>query len=269
MSGSVKSWLGSLKSWKAPSSRRSGWPLAPLSIAFQSIAFQSIAFLAIAGLWLTPARADEIHAGDIELEIDGVKLVTHNGRYFESEFSTLIGGVYRSTSPGFDSAPGLLVYSEEEPMEEIGFNVLGPLLYWDGTAMSTPQEGLGLHLFWGVSTLNVTGASGSVTNGFSLGGATDPNGEFHEHFTFEIAENAPPGAYGVLLELTPLGLSTFTKSDPFLIVFNRGLGAEEFEAGVDAMVELTAVPEPSTVSLAALGVAGLAGAAVRRRMRKR
>jgi MYXO-CTERM domain-containing protein len=76
------------------------------------------------------------------------------------------------------------------------------------------------------------------------------------------------GAYGVLLELTPAGLSTFTKSDPFLIVFNQGLAVEAFESGVDAMVQVTAVPEPSSIALAGLGVAGLAGAALRRRMRK-
>lgn len=254
--------LGSLKSWTAPASRRTGWLLA----------LQSIAFLAIAGLWLAPARSDEIHTGDIELEIDGNQLVTHNGRYFESAFSTLISGtpsIYRSTSPGFDSAPGLLVYSEEEPKQEIGFNVLGPLLFWDGDELVAPQVGLGLDLRWALTKVSVTGTNGPVTNGFSLGGATDPNGEFHEHFTFEIAENAPLGAYGVLMELTPAGSSTFLKSDPFLLVFNRGLAAGDFEAGVDAMVQVTAVPEPSSVVLAGLGAAGLAGVAVGRRMRKR
>lgn len=246
--------VGSLESWKVPASRRCGWLLA---------------VFAVAGLWLAPARAGGIHAGDIELEIDGGKLVTHNGRYFESAFTTLISGVYRSTTPGFDSAPGLLAYSEEEPMEEIGFNVLGPLLYWSGTAMAPPQAGLDLDLIWVGTTLSVTGTSGPVTNGFSLGGATGTNGRFHEHFTFEIAESAPLGAYGVLLELTPLGLSTFTMSDPFLIVFNRGLGAEEFEAGVESMVELTAVPEPSSVALAGLGVAAALAAGWRGRRPKR
>ncbi|MFN5755246.1 MAG: PEP-CTERM sorting domain-containing protein [Planctomycetia bacterium] len=222
--------------------------------------------VAVAAVGLGSARAGGVHAGDIELEIENNKLVTHNGRYFESAF-TDAGGVYRSTSPGFDSAAGLLQYSEEEPMQEIGFNVLGPLLYWDGE-LKAPQAGLGLSLFWGPSNVSVTGASTSGVAGFSLGGATDPNGRFHEHFTFEIASSADVGAYGVLLELTPEGSSTFTKSDPFLLVFNRGLGTAEFESGVDAMVQVTAVPEPSSIALAGLGVTGLAGAALRRRMRK-
>jgi hypothetical protein len=228
----------------------------------------------VAGLSAVSAEAgptdhDE-HAGDIQLEIEDGKLVTHNGRYFESSFSTLISGTpsfYRSATPGFNSAPGLLVYdAETESPQEIGFNVLGPLLFWTGTSMAAPQAGLALNMFWGPSSVAVTGASG--VTGFSLGGATDPDGSFHEHFTFELAADASPGAYGVLLELTPAGSSTFTKSDPFLLVFNRGLEYEAFESGVDAMVQVTAVPEPSSIALAGLGVAGLAGAALRRRMRK-
>jgi hypothetical protein len=230
----------------------------------------------VAGLSAVSAEAgptdhDE-HAGDIMLEIEVGKLVTHNGRYFESEFTTLMSGtpsVYRSASPGFDSAAGLLVYDlETENPQQIGFNVLGPLRYWNADELAAPRAGLGLNLIWGPNSLSVTGSNGLVTNGFSLGGATDPNGEFHKHFTFEIAADAPLGAYGVLLELTPAGSSTFAASDPFLIVFNRGLDHEAFESGVDAMVQVTAVPEPSSIALAGLGVAGLAGAALRRRMRK-
>jgi hypothetical protein len=227
---------------------------------------QLASLVLVAGICVSPARAGEIHAGDIELEIEGGKLVTHNGRYFESEFATLISGtpaVYRSTSPGFDSAAGLLGADEE-----IGFNVLGPLLFWNGTAMAAPQAGLGLSLFWAGNSRSVTGTSGSVTNGFSLGGATALDGSFHEHFTFEIAENADLGAYGVLLELTPAGSSTFTNSDPFLLVFNRGLGAEEFEAGVGAMVQMTAVPEPSALALAGIGLLAMGGVAWRRRLNR-
>lgn len=222
--------------------------------------------LMVACLRVAPARADAIHTGDIELEIDGGKLVTHNGRYFESAFSET--APFESTTPGFDSAPGLLVYDEEaEVAEEIGFNVLGPLLYWNGDGLVAPQPGLGLTLSMLGQSVSVTGANTSGVNGFSLGGAS-ADGSFHKHFYFSVPSAADAGAYGVLLQLTPAGASTFTASDPFLIVLNRGLGAEDFEAGVDAMVNVTAVPEPSSIALAGLGVAGLAGAALRRRMRK-
>lgn len=214
------------------------------------------------------ARAGGTHAGDIELEIEGGKLVTHNGRYFESELDGVAPGPFTSEAPGFDSLPGLLPEGAE-----IGFNVLQSLLFWNGSTLTAPGGGVGLSLMYGGSSTVVTQSSGNQT-GFSLGGGgVDANenyiGDFHKHFDFSLSSGAPDGAYGVLLTLTPLNTQAFTASDPFLIVFNRGLGVEQFEAGVDAMVQMTAVPEPSSIALAGLGVAGLAGAAIRRRMRIR
>jgi hypothetical protein len=220
----------------------------------------------LVGLWAGSATAGEIHGSDIELEIEGGKLITHNGRYFESELTGTDPGPYVSEAPGFDSLPGLL-----EEGEQIGFNVLQSLLYWDGEELTAPGSGVGLSLFLGSNSRVVTQSSGSLA-GFNLGGGgldefENYVGNFHKHFDFVLSLGAPIGAYGVLLELTPAGSSTFSASDPFLLVFNRGLGAEAFESGVDAMVQVTAVPEPSSIALAGLGVAGLAGAAVRRRMR--
>jgi hypothetical protein len=233
------------------------------------------AYALLVGLWAGSARADEIHGGDIELEIEDGKLVTHNGRYFESELTGTDPGPYISEEPGFDSLPALL-----QEGEQIGFNVLQSLLYWNGDELTAPGSGVTLSLLFGTGdprpSRDVTQASGSFA-GFSLGGGglgIGPDeeeiyvGDFHKHFDFELSSGAPIGAYGVLLQLTPINTSRFAASDPFLLVFNRGLDHEEFESGVGAMVQATAVPEPSSVALAGLGVAGLAGAALRRRMRK-
>jgi hypothetical protein len=221
----------------------------------------------LVGLWAGSATAGGIHGSDIELEIEDGKLVTHGARYFESELSGVAPGPYVSEAPGFDSLPNLLT-----PTEQIGFNVLQSLLYWDGDELTTPGSSVALSLVFSGSSRIVTQSTGSMA-GFSLGGGgsdEDENyvGDFHKHFDFVLSSGAPVGAYGVLLELTPINTSRFAASDPFLLVFNRGLGNPAFESGVDAMVQVTAVPEPSSIALAGLGVAGLAGAALRRRMRK-
>ena len=114
------------------------------------------------------------------------------------------------------------------------------------------------------STLSPTDISGKP--GFEIAGG-DAQGAFHQHLFFSIGSGAPAGLYGVVLTLGPAGTSTFGTSESFLMAFSRN--AANRVAGVDAMAAtLVAVPEPTTLGLAAAGVAVGIARRCRRRMAK-
>ena len=165
---------------------------------------------------------------------------------------------YYTDEPGFDSVEAIEddLYPLSEG-DEVGFNVLTSLLYWDGTQKTTPANDPELEISAGFSTV-VTPTSGPQA-GFIFGTA-DATG-VHEHLDFTLtpgsdagAGAAPVGAYGLWLELTS---PQYESSDPFLIVINQGLGEDDFENGVDAMHDM-GVPEPSTLGLLASSLVGVA-----------
>jgi hypothetical protein len=90
------------------------------------------------------------------------------------------------------------------------------------------------------------------------------DGAIHQHFTFTLADtpSGPPGptvgAYRILLQASS---SSYAPSTPFYIVFNRGLGDEQFEEAIHAM----AVPEPGTYAMLGLGLGVLTLVARRRK----
>ncbi|MFN5755247.1 MAG: PEP-CTERM sorting domain-containing protein [Planctomycetia bacterium] len=207
----------------------------------------------------------QTHASDIQLLLINSRLATSggsypgplNGRVFEGTFPT--NGA--NNNPGFDSAAGLL-----QPGEMIRFDFVREVLYWNGTALTTSPRSMTVSLGSTQSTLSPTDISGKP--GFVINGG-DAQGAFHEHVWFSIGSGAPTGLYGVVLTLGPAGTSTFGTSEPFLMAFSRG--ATNREAGLDAMAAtLVAVPEPTTLGLAAAGlVAGIASRCRRGKSRKR
>ena len=65
------------------------------------------------------------------------------------------------------------------------------------------------------------------------------------------------------------GLMFFSQPGTYQVtLLSSGLRADETAVGGSAVYTFQVVPEPSSIALAGLGVAGLAGAALRRRMRK-
>lgn len=153
----------------------------------------------------------------------------------------------------------------------------GSLRYWDGSG--TPSflpvtGGVEVNLNRGGSNLRVGAftSSGSLTIA-SIPGVGPSAGRVHQHLTASIGSGGSGSSFGLLG--ADDGLYAFGAmlsigglvSDPIYFVFNQGMSEEIHAEGIN-FYSAQVVPEPSSVALAGLGVAVLAGAALRRRMRK-
>lgn len=176
---------------------------------------------------------------------------------FEADFGDLSGGPNSTDDPGYDHEAGQFT-----PGTILAFKVLGPLEFWNGSqwTVDTPatvtfSDALG-------NDVAVTGVSAAGTSG--LIGEIDGDGNLHEHIDMSIDAGAATGAYAVVLSLFGLLADQTTpiygESAPFMIIFNRGLAFEDFEAAVGARV----VPVPAAAWLFGSALAGL-GLARRRR----
>ena len=220
---------------------------------------------ALAPSWVQ-AQA-HVHNGDVQPTIVSGKItlpssqtVASNGySLFEGDFGDLIKGPYKTTSPGFNT----FAFAADTV---VNYTAVGALSFWNGTAWSNTvpsseyvllEGNLGEETRW-----TSTGPTGDVTG--LLGQASPDELELHEHVAFSVASRAggtpSVGAYLVTLQLSATGYET---SDPFYLVFNRGLAATAFETSVSALT--SPVPEPSSMLLALAGVAAMGGLVAKRR----
>ncbi len=157
------------------------------------------------------------------------------------------------------------------------------LFFWDGTGavnFGPLSSGYGLSLAGDFGSASITGASNSSSLEFvlkttSADGSLDPG---HPHFTTKIDNAGATPAQGFYLFSMQFSISGLSASVPAYFVYGvYDAGSlpnfEQFDlahAAAETWVEnnLVAVPEPSSVVLAGLGVVGLVGAELRRRMRR-
>lgn len=197
--------------------------------------------------------------GDIEFTYESGRIAIEfgdEGRVFEGDFGDFAGGPDETDDPGFGSEvdEGLGV----DPGDIIGYKVLGPLNYHDGSAFAATSASMALGNAGGV---DITVDAGTLAAGGLIGQA-DSAGDVHTHIDFAINSTAPTGAYGLLLSLTAFDSSMQPKpgiadSEPFYIVFNRGLDEVVFEEAVGAFA--ATIPEPASLMLASIGAAVVCG----------
>jgi hypothetical protein len=171
---------------------------------------------------------------------------------------------FSASSPGFASLAGFL-----QPGEQIRFDIIRELLYWNGSQLAPSVPTMTIFQFANSVTISANDTDGKP--GLLLGGAGS-NGLVHIHVDYELPTTAPAGVYGLMLTVGPAGTATFEKSDPVLVAFRRGVSIEIADQGVAAMAALlptpVPVPEPSGLGLAA-GAAVVIAVVRRHYMQKR
>ena len=169
---------------------------------------------------------------------------------FESNFPTSGIEQQLATLPGFASETDVDLGIGAG--DEIVYNVLEDLLYWDGTQFTEPPEDSIVRIANRPPSVPETliGAdtgeqSGSVSPPLNRIGAADDQGEFHVDLRWSLEPNDHPalpdparfGAYGVKLTLSTSNAS-IEDSDPLLFAFNFGLNALAFEEAIDQFASL-------------------------------
>lgn len=237
--------------------------------------FYKAALAGLLAVWVQSASAQHLHAGDIELSVTFGALGVagyHELEYgtgipiFEGSLSTLAPGPrYVATNPGFDSEPGTfqttdIVYVRPAPIGGTGLD------FWNGSGWqdATPRSER-LVLTDSLLDTATFDAAGFTQSAFFQGALwPEADGAIHQHFTFTLLDTPAglpgptPGAYRILLQASS---PNYAPSAPFYIVFNRGLGDEQFEEAIHAM----AVPEPGTYAMLGLGLGVIALVARRRK----
>lgn len=224
--------------------------------------------LLVVGAVATCGVAAAQHTGDVELTVPAANgpIVTSGGDYAGAYAGRVFEGVMPGATPLETNAPGFDSLNGTFPANaQIRFDFVKQLLYWNGTALTTPTSSLTAS-YGSTKTATIGGGDTQGLPGFVIAPA-NAQGAFHTHMFFSLPGDAAAGLYGAVLTLGPgPGATGFATSDSFLIAFSNGT-FDQPTVGLDAMVDVAfaPVPEPSTCVLAGCGILGVACLARRRR----
>ncbi|MFG0306954.1 MAG: hypothetical protein ACF8Q5_12160 [Phycisphaerales bacterium JB040] len=165
-----------------------------------------------------------------------------------------------SVATGWEAdEPGIFIPEASLPDNTaVGFNILGNLLYWDGTGpVSAVDASVAMTLRFGPES-RVTPGDASTVAGFTINYDADAVGGFDEHYDYLLGAGAAEGIYFLQNSFT---LSGFQESRSVWTVFNAGLTELEHDAAIE-YAETVLVPAPGAAGV--LAMAGLIGARRRR-----
>ena len=156
------------------------------------------------------AQGQDLHSGDIELQVAGGQIVT-NRQIYAAELGEIIPN--EVDEPGFDSSAGTFSSGSK-----IRFSLLDSLREWNGADFETIAEET-ISMSFGRSLGPVTTPQQpGVVAGFEL--PTSSDGAWHRHYDFVLSAPASTGIYLLQLELSSSD-SLVGATDPFFIVFNQ------------------------------------------------
>ncbi|MCW5755743.1 MAG: hypothetical protein KIT54_00740 [Phycisphaeraceae bacterium] len=200
-------------------------------------------------LLLTTAAMAQTHEGDIA--ITGVRGVIETGyadagtpvfgrRVFDTTFGKLPNW---TNDPGFDSQVGAFA-----PRASLGFDVLGPVLWWDGLAFEDVAES---RILINKGPVSITTPLEGPLPGFVFGLAST-TGKFHHHMGFELLDPASDGVYLLGLRLWD-DAGALEPSKPFYIVFGQNASVGALADAV-SWVEANLIADPCRADLDGDGV---------------
>ena len=205
---------------------------------------------------LMPAMAVAQHS-DVDFRYTGAQVVPDlspdSNFVYRGTFPTSGFGAQFTIQPGFASESD--IGAGIGGGDEIVYNVLDDLYFWDGITMDFQTPAAGTQIRIGNVGTSVPDTIVHATSGVQLGsfspdtnriGAAGGTGEFHSHvdFTLEPPGGSPAdGVYGLKVSLST-DAAGIADSDPFFLAFNFGLSAALFD---QAVLDYEAALNPCTI----------------------
>ncbi len=156
------------------------------------------------------AQSEDLHSGDIELQVTEGQIVT-NRQVYAAELGEIIPN--EVDEPGFDNLAGTFSSGSK-----IRFSILDSLREWNGTDFETlAEETISMSFGSSLGPVTTPAQPGLVT-GFEL--PTSRDGAWHRHYDFVLSAPASTGIYLLQLELSSSD-DLVGATDPFFIVFNQ------------------------------------------------